>query len=151
MRTLILAAATAASLSVPALAADKQEIILVDRAFAEMAADKGVKAAFSYYLAADAVKLDGGAFAVQGHDAIMKGFEGLPKDFKLTWWPKDGMVAESEDLAYTWGRYEVSYTAKDGTSKTGYGKYTTVWAKRGDDWKAILDTGNPSPGPSPQD
>lgn len=148
MRTYIAGVVAAVILAAPALAADKADIMAVDSAFSQMSMRDGVAAAFSHYLAPDAIKLDGGAHAVIGHDEIMKGFEGLPADFTLEWWPQDGRVAKSGELAYTWGVYELSYTDADG-KKTGFGKYTTIWELQDGEWKAILDTGNPSPGPAP--
>ncbi|WCL52679.1 YybH family protein [Gimibacter soli] len=132
-----------------AMADDRGDIMGVDSAFSRMSMERGMAAAFSHYLASDAVKLDGGAHATLGHDAIMKGFEGLPADMQLEWWPQDGSVAGSGDLAYTWGTYELRFM-KDGERKTAYGKYTTIWAKRDGEWKAVLDMGNASPGPAPQ-
>lgn len=148
MRPLIFALVFAAS-TLPALAADKIEIMAVDQEFSDMAAKAGTRAAFAHYLAVDAVKLDGRAHPRHGHDVILPTLGELSPDVSLTWTPRDGKVAASGDLAYTWGTYVLRRT-RDGETRLSYGKYTTIWEKRGSEWKAILDMGNPSPGPYPE-
>ncbi len=147
MRPLILALVLTVG-TLPVLAADKTEIMSVDQSFSDMAAKVGTRAAFEHYLAADAIKLDGGSHPRHGHDAILPTLGELSPDVSLTWTPRDGKVASSGDLAYTWGTY-VLRRVSDGETRLSYGKYTTIWEKRNGDWKAILDMGNPSPGPYP--
>ena len=145
----ILILAFFSTLSPIAMAADKEDIMAIDRAFSQMSSDKGILAAFDHYLADDATKLDGGAHAVKGHDTILADMRGIPAGATLAWEPQDGMVASSGDLAYTWGTY-VYKGERDGKPQVGYGKYVTIWAKRDGEWKAILDGGNSSPGPMPE-
>lgn len=147
MKPLITALAFAVSIS-PALATDKAEIMLIDQSFSKMAAKAGTRAAFAHYLAFDAIKLDGGAHPRRGHDEILPTLGELSPDVSLTWTPRDGKVAASGDLAYTWGTYLLR-RVKDGETRLSHGKYTTIWEKRSGEWKAILDMGNPSPGPYP--
>lgn len=137
------------TLSTNAHASDKNEIMAVDQAFSDMAARVGNRAAFANYLASDAIKLDGGAHPRHGHSAILPTLGELSPNVSLTWTPRDGKIAASGDLGYTWGTYVLQRVTEDGT-KVSYGKYTTIWEKRGGEWKAILDTGNPSPGPYPE-
>lgn len=132
--------------AVPASAADKAEIMAVDQAFSDMSAREGMRAAFAHYLAPNAVKLDGGAHPRFGHDEILPTFGDPSPDISLTWTPRDGKVAASGDLAFTWGTYILRVT-RDGDTGLSYGKYTTIWEKRAGTWKAVLDIGNPSPGP----
>ncbi len=136
--------------SVGATATEKAEIIAIDQAFSDMAAQKGTRAAFAFYLAEDAVKLDGGAHPMQGHDLILPTLGELSPDISLTWTPRDGKISASQDLAFTWGTY-VLKRVRNGETNLSYGKYTTIWEKRNGDWKAILDMGNPSPGPYPNE
>ncbi|WP_262689632.1 YybH family protein [Kordiimonas aestuarii] len=141
----LVGAALALAVTVPGLAAD-DEIMAIDQTFAAMSASHGVAAAFSHYLANDAVKLDGGSHAKFGHDVIVAELEGLPTDTTLDWKPEDGKIAASGDLAYTWGTYVFSMV-RDGQRRESHGKYITIWEKRDGEWKAILDGGNTSPGP----
>lgn len=144
--TIALTALLAATM---ASAADKSEIMAVDQAFSDMSAREGARAAFSHFLAEDAAKLDGGAHPRIGLGAILPTFSDITPDISLTWTPRDGKIAASGDLAYTWGTY-VLRRMRDGEEQLTYGKYTTIWGRRGGRWKAILDTGNSSPGPYPE-
>ncbi len=138
------------ALGTPTYASDKEEIMAVDQAFNDMAARVGNRAAFAHYLAVDAVKLDGGAHPRYGHSAILPTLDELSPNVSLTWTPRDGKVAASGDLGFTWGTYVLRRVDGD-EARLSYGKYTTIWEKRGGVWKATLDMGNPSPGPYPTD
>lgn len=137
-------------LAIPANAQDKSEIMAVDQAFSDLAAEIGTRGAFARYLREDAIKLDGNAHPRKGHSEILPTLGELSPNVSLTWTPRDGKVAQSGELAYTWGTY-VLRRVRDGEETLSYGKYTTVWEKVGGTWKAILDMGNPSPGPYPAD
>ena len=136
------------ALSTTSQAAPKHEIMDVDRAFGVMAAENGIQAAFRYFLAEDAVKLDGKKGATFGTELITASMPSDPKVVLLEWEPQDGMIAASEDLAYTWGLYTITIN-RDGKTNQQYGKYTSIWVKRGGEWKAILDIGNSRPTPKP--
>ncbi len=148
MKTLVPFLTIFMALSTQVYASDRDEIMAVDQAFSDMAAQVGTRAAFAHYLAQDAVKLDGGAHPRFGHSAILPTLGGLSSNVSLTWTPRDGKVAASNDLGFTWGSY-VLRIADGGNTQLNYGKYTTIWEKRDGIWKAILDMGNPSPGPYP--
>ena len=135
-------------LTFPVNATGKSEIMAVDQAFSDLAAEIGIRAAFAHYLVEDAVKLDGNRHPRRGHGEILPTLSELSPDVSLTWTPRDGKVAASGDLAYTWGTY-VLRRVREGETRLSYGKYTTIWEKHDGAWKAILDIGNPSPGPYP--
>ena len=65
---------------------------------------------------------------------------------KLSWTPIKSDVAESDDLGYTYGSYELKFA---GPNKTEKGYYVRVW-KRDDrgNWKLVLDTFSPIPAES---
>lgn len=128
-------------------AADKQEIMAVDRAFAAMAKEHGTKAAFTHYLANEITHLLPRKNAIFGRDAATKNMSTDPAAVLLEWEPQDGMVAASGDLAYTWGISKVT-NKRSGTTNYYYGKYTTIWIKEDGEWRAILDMGNARPAPS---
>lgn len=132
-----------------AIADGKDEIMAIDQAFSDMAAYVGNRAAFAHYLAGDAVKLDGGSHPRRGQSAILPTLGELPPNVSLVWTPREGKIAASGELGYTWGTYILRRVSGSDT-RISYGKYTTIWEKRGDQWKAILDMGNPSPGPYPE-
>lgn len=127
-------------------AADKQEIMDIDRAFSAMAKAEGTKQAFDHYLSEHATSLNPNSNAVYGRTSVTVNMSTDPSKVLLQWEPEDGMIAASEDLAYTWGNYVL--TNKRGVeTRYSYGKYTTIWIKEGGSWKAILDIGNSRPAP----
>jgi ketosteroid isomerase-like protein len=80
----------------------------------------------------------------QGHEQISKLFAGfftLP-DLKITWQPDEVRVAKSGELAYSTGRYQMSFAGPNGRTIEDHGKYATVWEKSGADWKVIVDVFN---------
>ncbi|MFS8084220.1 MAG: YybH family protein [Acidobacteriota bacterium] len=61
----------------------------------------------------------------------------------LTWAPIKSDVAQSDDLGYTYGSYEMKFA---GTNKTEKGYYVRVWKRDGRGvWKLVLDTFSPVP------
>jgi ketosteroid isomerase-like protein len=81
----------------------------------------------------------------QGRDQIRQlfaGFFALP-DLKITWQPDEVRVAKSGELAYTTGRYDMSFRGPDGKVVPDHGKYVTVWQKQQNgDWKVVVDCFN---------
>lgn len=132
-----------------AIAGGKEDIMAVDQAFSDMAAQVGNRAAFAHYLAVDAVKLDDGFHPRHGHSAILPTLGELSPNVSLVWTPRDGKITSSGELGFTWGTYVLTRVSGDDT-RVSYGKYTTIWEKRDGEWKAILDMGNSSPGPYPE-
>lgn len=64
--------------------------------------------------------------------------------FSITWEPNFAEVAESGDLGYTIGTYEMTASA-DGEPATFRGSYLTVWRRNADGaWKVEADIGNPA-------
>jgi ketosteroid isomerase-like protein len=62
---------------------------------------------------------------------------------KLSWTPIKSDVAQSDDLGYTYGSYELKFA---GTNKTEKGYYVRVWKRdSGGNWKLVLDTFSPIP------
>jgi ketosteroid isomerase-like protein len=144
---LILAVTILVGISFVARAADKQEILAVDRAFAAMAKEKGTKAAFEHYLSKQVTHLLPNKNAIFGRDKATAKMSTDPSVVLLQWEPQDGMIAASGDLAYTWGISKVINKRGDKT-KYFYGKYTTIWVKEDAKWKVILDMGNTRPAPT---
>jgi len=80
-----------------------------------------------------------------GRDEIRQlfaGFFSFP-DLKITWSPDQVGVAQSGDLAYSTGHYEMSFRGPDGKTINDHGKYVTVWQKQSDGkWKVLVDAFN---------
>jgi ketosteroid isomerase-like protein len=127
----------------------EREILLqTDREFSQMSVAKGAAEAFYEYLAEDAIQLLSNANPLFGKEDIYQGMQEAGQNYELKWEPKDGQVAKSGDLGWTWGTYLISVKLKDGQLKTGYGKYLNVWEKdQNGKWKVKVDMGNLSPAP----
>ena len=69
----------------------------------------------------------------------------------LSWKPTKVTAAESGDLAYSTGAYEMSAPDDSGKPSIDRGKYVAVWKKQADgNWKVSLDMWNtdlPLPAP----
>lgn len=147
--TRTLAAATAlflAATASPASAADPAPLLEADRAFARMAQEKGVGAAFGAYAANPSVKFDHPKVKITPDELAAT----FPPETKLDWEPVEGDMAASGDLGYTWGRWTATVPAKDGGTRQITGKYVSIWKKQPDgSWKFVLDTGSPDPAPAP--
>ncbi len=114
-----------------------------------MAADKGWSESISEtdeflsYFADDAHFMPFGAPLARG-DAIRTTWEQLVSmpGFALEWEATGADVAESGELGYTIGTFELT-TEQDGASMVTVGKYVTVWSKQADgSWKVQVDCFN---------
>lgn len=118
----------------------KNEIMQVETDFNRMAAEQGVEKAFLHFAAPGAV--------LMRNDKILKGESDFKsyfsspawQDSKLSWKPDFVDVAESGDLAYTYGSYSFTFTNSDGNQETSTGIFHTVWKKQEDgQWKFVWD------------
>lgn len=124
-------------------ASNAAPLLDADLAFAKMSADSGAVAAFTMYLAENAVQMPNGAAPITGRDSIISAMASGP-EVKLIWEPKHAEVAESGELGWTWGIYQATFTNGDGEDVSSAGKYVNVWRKQDDgSWKVIVDMGNP--------
>jgi uncharacterized protein (TIGR02246 family) len=136
--------------SVPtAVAGYEGKIRALEAATMAAGAEKGADGYMSFY-ADDAVELPNGAVKLQGKEAIRKTMEFLnDKNNYLTWTPDHIDVAQSGDLAYSYGTFEFRSMDKDRKPASEHGKYATIWKKQNDGrWKVVLDMGNASPEPT---
>lgn len=116
------------------------EIFQTEKAFAEMAADSGIGAAFIAFAAPEAVLKRGNRLIV-GRDSIRRFFDRNEQlEAKLTWSPDFTDVAASGDMAYTWGRFVWSCPDSSGTIQKTEGIFHTVWKRQADgSWKFVWD------------
>lgn len=125
---------------------DKNKMMAADRAFSKLSMQKGMKNAFMEYIDSNGVLLRPNQFPIVGADAI--DFLSLQDDstYNLQWEPKDGAIALSGELGYTYGVYALKPVVKD---TTFYGTYVSIWKKQKDGtWKFVLDSGNEGIGTS---
>jgi len=121
---------------------DSSTLLSTDQAFAQLSADSGAVKAFGDYLAVDAVQMPNGAAPIIGRDSILAAMN-LGSEYMLLWDPKRAEVAESGELGWTWGVYQVHVPTGDSTEITSTGKYLNIWRKQDDgSWKVMVDMGN---------
>ena len=135
-------------LAQPTLSSGALFLIELEARFAKAVADGGGKA-FATWFADDAVTLNNGRPAVLGRASIARDANWDPKTYQLTWIPSGAQMGPSNDMGFTWGRYEGHSTDKNGGPVVTSGRYMTVWKKEADGtWKVSMDaSANDSPEP----
>jgi ketosteroid isomerase-like protein len=109
------------------------DVITVDREFAQRAQDAGIRAAYDRYLAPDAI-------VFRPLPVVAKEWLEThePASGRLEWTPVSALTSCDSSLAVTLGTW--TYTARD--SKTAdTGQYLTAW-RRGEgngEWRIVLD------------
>lgn len=127
---------------------ERAALLKIDRDFLAAAGTRGAARAFQAHLGDEARLHRNGAFPLTKGDAIRSSLE--QKKFMLSGEPMKAEVAQSNDLGYTYGRYEL----RGGSGATGAalgvapekGYYVRVWKRdRAGRWKIALDTTHPLP------
>lgn len=121
----------AASISTYAQKSDgsTKSLVAAEKAFAADAAKNGTKAAFSKYLADDAL-------VFRPNPTNGKKFYATAPDTKdLSWTANFARVSRSGDLGFTSGTYVY------GEDKKSYGHFLSVWRVNDGIWQVILDLG----------
>ncbi len=119
----------------------KNEILLAEIDFAQMAANEGIPKAFLYYAAEDAVLMRNNQLII-GKGAIKNNYTSLEKDenVKLTWKADYVDVSSSGDLGYTYGEYTYTYKDEAGNTQIEKGIFHTVWKRqKNGDWRFVWD------------
>lgn len=118
----------------------KQEILKTEKAFEKLAAEEGLKIAFTHYGASDAV--------INRNDSIHSGLAAIASFYsrpskgtiQLSWTPDYTDVSESCDLGYTYGKYVFRITDSTGKTNEFKGIFHTVWKKQKDGtWRFVWD------------
>lgn len=118
----------------------KMEMMDADRRFSKMSGEKGMKAAFIEYLDSNGVLLRPGHLPIAGADAVDFLIQQNDTEYTMTWEPRNGVIAKSGELGYTYGIYALRPSVKDTVI---YGTYVSIWKKeKGGIWKFVLDSGN---------
>ncbi len=118
----------------------KQEVADTEKAFNDMAQEKGLVEAFAHFAAEDGV-IRRSRKIVKGKEEIRKWYE---KDVRpnetLTWTPTFIDVSKSGDLAYTYGDFTFTSFDSLGNEKTNQGIFHTVWKRQADNtWRFVWD------------
>jgi ketosteroid isomerase-like protein len=116
----------------------KNEIRQTEKAFADMVAKEGLHKAFTHFAADDAVLLRQEKLIV-GKAAIDEYYDGADAT-GLAWEPDHIDVAESGELAYTYGHYTNTYENENGEKQQSTGIFHTIWKRQPDgSWKFVWD------------
>ena len=132
-------------------AADRDELLRLDREFDRKVADGGGGAAWASYFAENGSMVGQAGAPVVGPEAIRARMEPVfaNPDFSLRWQPARAEILIPGHVGYTTGRYERRVKHKEGNTEVEHGTYVSVWRKQADgSWKIILDTGNADPAPA---
>lgn len=118
----------------------KLEMMDTDRSFSKLSEEKGMKTAFIDFIDSNGVLLRPNRLPIAGADAIDYLIQQNDSDYTLTWEPRNGAVAKSGELGYTYGIYALRPSTKDTVI---YGTYVSIWKKeKNGNWKFVLDSGN---------
>jgi ketosteroid isomerase-like protein len=132
-------------LTQPTLTPGALLLLELEGRFSKAVAVGGGKA-FGSWFADDAVTLNNGRPAVLGRTAIAAEAQWDPKTYQLTWAPDGAQMGPSNDMGFTWGRYEGRSKDKNGEPVVISGRYFTVWKKVPDgSWKVALDASANAP------
>lgn len=119
---------------------NRSEVIQTEKAFEKLASEKGIAYAFSFYADKDAV--------INRNDSLIKGKKAISdfynsrkqQNVTLKWSPDFTELSESNDLAYTFGKYTYTITDSTGNIKVYKGIFHTVWKRQTDgSWKYVWD------------
>ena len=124
--------------------AEDQRSSLMDaeRGFLESVRKEGVRKALGEILDSEARIYRQKAQPIVGIDPIQAYFSNKP--YLSTWEPREGSVAESGDLGYSYGSYTVRNGNKPGDDEKGY--YLHAWRRDASNrWKLVAEVTSPLP------
>lgn len=123
-----------------------EDLMDIEREFAQYSKDHGYYEAFATHLTGDAVAINPDRQPTIGLAKILSYMEG--RSGELFWEPIGADISKSGDLGYTWGRYTFTATNEEGEAVVSHGKYMSVWKLQADGtWKVVLDGGSSNPPP----
>jgi ketosteroid isomerase-like protein len=130
------------------LESERAALLEADREFIRAASSHGALKAFQSHLGDEARLHRDGIFPLTKREAIRSFL--AQKKFMLSGEPLKSEVAQSNDLGYTYGSYELraeGEAQRDETRATEKGYYVRVWKRDGarGRWKIVLDTTHPLP------
>jgi ketosteroid isomerase-like protein len=122
-----------------------ETMVAAERAFAQAAAQKGIRAAFLAFLDDDAIGFEpslGRARDVWRARPVPS----RPLATILSWEPRTGDVATAGDLGWLTGPYRL--LPEGDAARAQFGCYLSVWRRKGTQpWRVLIDYGVRTPGP----
>jgi ketosteroid isomerase-like protein len=145
--TSLLAACTSAPVAYPDRTLDG--LFDAERAFARASTERGIRASFLEYFAADGVDFRPGPGPMRER-ALARPAPADPLALLLDWSPQAGAVARSGDLGFTTGPFSLR-NQRDASVPTRYGYFFSVWKRENGVWRVALDAGVSTPAaPEPE-
>jgi ketosteroid isomerase-like protein len=125
---------------------ERAALLKAEADFEKARAEKGLEGWLSFF-ADDTADVAPALPITFGKDAMRKRLEKeWNPNLKLTWKPMKADVAQSGELGYTFGTWELTGKSRSGQDVRLTGKYASVWKKQKDgSWKVVLDLGNTDP------
>jgi ketosteroid isomerase-like protein len=108
-----------------------------ENAFAKYSLEHNTKEAFLKFMDTGAVVFDKGE--IQKAKPTWEAKQVTPG--KLFWFPTFAVISTSGDLGITTGPWEAKATAEVRDTALASGAFMTVWAKKNNEWKWIVDLG----------
>jgi ketosteroid isomerase-like protein len=120
-----------------------------ERAFARASTERGIRASFLEYFAADGVDFRPGPGPMRER-ALARPAPADPLALLLDWSPQAGAVARSGDLGFTTGPFSLR-NQRDASVPTRYGYFFSVWKRENGVWRVAVDAGVSTPAaPEPE-
>ena len=118
----------------------KEQVAAAEKAFNDMAHERGLTEAFTYF-AADSGVIRRSKKIIKGKQDIQEWYANdVRPNETLTWYPTFIDVSKSGDMAYTYGNFTFTYYDSLGTEKQNKGIFHTVWKRQPDNtWKYVWD------------
>ena len=121
-------------------------VMSADRSFARMGAERGPRAAFTQWVANDAVGF--GPRGLEHGAAVRESYrQGFPGNPQFEWGPVLADLSISGDLGMTVGEARITSPGANGSPpRVSYSKYLTIWKRQADgSYRFVVDMGNPRP------
>lgn len=141
------------TITTPAAAGPREdaiaEIKVADKAFSDMAQEKGYPAAYQTFVVPDALMIRPGSNDPIAPQVEAKATTQWKPGTRLTWSVVGADASNAGDFGYTWGHLAFHTTGPEGQPIDAGGSYTIIWKRQTDKtWKAILDISTPGSRPS---
>jgi len=114
-----------------------KELADAETAFANYAFEHNTKEAFLKFMDTSAVVFKNGE--VQKAKPTWEAKQ--PTGGKLLWFPTFAVISTSADLGVTTGPWEYKPTGQPGDTAASSGAFMTVWTKKNNEWKWLVDIG----------
>ncbi len=118
-------------------------LFAAERAFARASTERGIRASFLEYFAADGVDFRPGPGPMRER-TLARPAPADPLALLLDWSPQAGAVARAGDLGFTTGPYS-QRNQHDASVPTSYGYFFSVWKRGNGVWRVAVDAGVSTP------